>query len=644
MASKKTKKKIKKQKSARNIKQFSWRLIRFGIIGVIWLATLVAMLLLWFSQDLPDVAQLTGTERKPSVTIQTENGDIIGTYGDLYNDVVKIEDLPSYVPQALMAVEDRRFYYHFGIDIMGLIRAAWANYRAKRVVQGGSTITQQLAKNLLFSKGHFDIHDRSIKRKIQEVILSMWLEWKFTKNQILTLYLNRVYLGSGTYGIDAASHRYFHKSARQLTVFESAVIAGLLKAPSKYSPARHPQKATNRARVVLQMMQEAGFITAAEPYCQQGLEELKILHEDSKNYPQHFADWVYEQLPSIIGALHTDIVVTTTLQTSNQRMAEEACQSQWEEMGKEMKVSEVAMLAMSNDGAIRAMVGGLNYANSQFNRVTQAIRQPGSAFKHIVYLAAMENGYTPDSMIEDAPIIVGKWKPGNYKWRTRGEITLRTAFSYSVNSPVIRLTQAVGTPTVHQVARRLGITGDLNSDLSLALGTCETTLLEMTTSYATFANNGYAVWPYGIVRITTKQGDILYEHKPSEPQRIIAERPLSYMRDLLRSVVAAGSGRASDVDHSVSGKTGSNQDRDAWFFGYREHPNMQPLTIGVWVGNDRNKPMAKRSTGGRMPARVAGAFFRAKPKNQAGKKQAILDRNKSQSPGQVQLNEMLKGF
>lgn len=637
----------KAPKAKTNFKRFSWRLIRFGLMALIWSTTLVGLLILWFSQDLPDVTQLAGTERRPSITIQTEDGDIIGTYGDLYNDVVKVEDLPSYVSQALMAVEDRRFFYHFGIDFVGLIRAAWTNYRAHRVVQGGSTLTQQLAKNLLFSKGHFDVHDRSIKRKIQEVILALWLERKFTKNQILTLYINRVYLGSGTYGIDAAAHRYFHKSAKQLTVFEAAVIAGLLKAPSKYSPASNPQKAIERAKTVLQLMQEAGFITSVESYWKQGSEELNILHDDPQSQPRYFTDWIYEQLPALVGALHTDIIVTTTLQMPTQKHAEQACQSQWDEMGKELKVSEFGLLAMSPDGAVRAMVGGRNYAQSQFNRTTQALRQPGSSFKMFIFLTAMENGYTPDTMIDDSPITVGNWSPSNFKWRTRGSITLRTAFAHSVNSVPIRLALDVGIKPIQQAAKRLGITGKINDDISLALGTCESTLLEMTTAFATFANQGFAVWPYGIARITTKSGEVIYEHQPSEPQQIVNETALAYMRDMMHETILSGTGRASNVNNAVYGKTGSNQDRDAWFFGFREGLDLPSLAVGVWVGNDDNKPMAKRSTGGRLPARIAGAFFKNNSQKGLGskaQKSALVEKNKSQSSDQVQLNEMLKGF
>lgn len=630
------------------VKNFSWRVVRFGFMSIAWLATLLGLLVLWFSQDLPDVTQLAGTERRPSITIQTEDGDIIGTYGDLYNEVIRVEDLPSYVPQALMAVEDRRFFYHFGVDFIGLVRAAWANYKAHRVVQGGSTLTQQLAKNLLFSKGHFDVHDRSLKRKIQEVILAIWLECKFTKNQILTLYLNRVYLGSGTYGIDAAAHRYFHKSAKQLTVFESAVIAGLLKAPSKYSPASNPQKAIERARTVLQLMQEAGFIPSVDTYWSEGSQELAILHEDPKNNPRFFTDWIYEQLPALVGALHTDIIVTTTLQLPTQRQTDEACRTQWNEMGAELKVSELGMLAMSPDGAIRAMVGGLNYGTTQWNHVTQAVRQPGSSFKMFIYLAAMENGYTPETMMDDSPVTVGNWSPSNFKWRSRGSVNLRTAFAHSVNSVSVRLMQALGVAAVKQTAKKLGITGKINDDISLSLGTCETTLLEMTTAFATFANQGQAVWPYGILRITTKSGEVIYEHKPAASQQIISSTGLFYMRDLLHEVIESGTGRAAAMEHCVYGKSGSNQDRDAWFFGFREHPELPNLTVGVWVGNDNNKPMAKRSTGGRLPARIAGAFFKSGKSGAIidlkNKKHEILQKNKSQSKGQVELNEMLRGF
>ena len=603
----------------KNTSSFWKVLLRATLMMMIWGVISLGLLILWFSHDLPDLKNIQINSRKPSVTVQSYDGVILGTYGDLYEDMVKVQDLHPHVPQALMAVEDRRFYSHFGVDIIGLIRAAYANYRAQRVVQGGSTLTQQLAKNILFTQGTFNINDRSYKRKIQEVLLAVWLELKFTKDQILTLYLNRVYFGSGTYGVDAAARRYFGKSARNLTVFEAAVIAGLLKAPSKYSPAQHPKRAKERAKVVLELMENAGFIKDYQGHLEEGAKGLADNTRERDQGMRYFADWIYETLPQVVGAIDKDLIVITTLDVAMQRHAEYVCKYHLETMGKDLKVSETALLAMTPPGAIKAMVGGKDYGDSQFNRTTQAHRQPGSAFKTIIYQAALESGMTPDTLMDDTPIEVGTWKPSNFKWKTRGMVTLREGLAHSVNSVSIRLTQQVTPQKVAEVAKRLGITSQLTLDLSISLGTGEATLLELTTAYATFANQGLAVWPYGIWEVRDKSGNILYRHPDHPGRQIISASVLQGMREMLRAVVESGSGRATNIDGSVAGKTGSNGDKDAWFFGYRE--NQQATTeaeiqgynnvvVGVWVGNDNNRPMAKVSTGGRMPTRIAAAFFK----------------------------------
>lgn len=607
-----------------------WKImLRAFLMAIIWAIIGLGGLVLWFSHDLPDLKNIQITSRRPSILVQSFNGVVLGTYGDLYEDMIKVQDLPPYVPQALMAVEDKRFYHHFGIDVIGLIRAAYANYRASRVVQGGSTLTQQLAKNLLICQGTFDINDRSYKRKIQEVLLAIWLECKFTKDQILTLYLNRVYFGSGTYGVDAAARRYFNKSARNLTVFEAAVVAGLLKAPSKYSPAQHPERAKGRAKVVLELMVSAGFIKEYQSYLEQGEKGLITLAQENDQGTRYFSDWVYENLPQIVGPVNEDLIVITTLDVEMQRQAERVCKHYLETMGQELKVSEAAFIAMSPTGAIKAMVGGKDYGKSQFNRSTQALRQSGSAFKTVIYQAALEAGMTPETLIDDTPFEMDKWKPSNFKWKSRGVVSLREGLAYSVNSVSIRLAQMVGPHKVAEVARRLGITSRLTHDLSIALGAGETTLLEMTTAYATFANQGRAVWPYGIWEIRDKKGNILYHHSDNPGKQIISASVLGGMEDMLRAVVEIGSGRATNVDSTVRGKSGSNGDKDAWMFAYRHdsaenqhQKGYRDIVVGVWVGNDNNKPMAKISTGGRMPARIAASFFKAERFDEKNKKPA----------------------
>ena len=632
-----------------------WKiLLRTFLMMMIWGVIGLGLLILWFSRDLPDLKNIQINSRKPSVTVQSYDGVILGTYGDLYEDMVKVQDLPPYVPQALMAVEDHRFYNHFGVDIIGLIRATYANYRAKRVVQGGSTLTQQLAKNILFTQGTFNINDRSYKRKIQEVLLAVWLELKFTKDQILTLYLNRVYFGSGTYGVDAAARRYFNKSARNLTVFESAVIAGLLKAPSKYSPAQHPKRAKERAKVVLELMVNCGFIRDYQAYLEQGEKELADNARERDQGMRYFSDWIYETLPQVIGAIDKDLIVITTLDVGMQRHAEYVCKHYLETMGKDFKVSETALIAMTPAGAIKAMVGGKDYSDSQFNRATQALRQPGSAFKTMIYQAALENGMTPETLMDDSPFEMGNWKPSNFKWKSKGMVTLREGLAHSVNSVSIRLTQQVTPQKIAEVAKRLGITSQLTHDLSISLGTGETTLLELTTAYATYANQGRAVWPYGIWEVRDKSGNILYRHPDHPGKQIISTSALQGMREMLRAVVESGSGRAANIDATVSGKTGSNGDKDAYFFGYREsqqapleeaeNAGYNDVVVGVWIGNDNNKPMAKISTGGRMPTRIAASFFKgerfekttkktdSKPKNTGRGASPQPDGTSSQKP------------
>jgi penicillin-binding protein 1A len=624
-------KKAKEAKTKKRKASFLGKLFRTFLVLAIWGAIALSLLVVWFSHDLPDLKKLHSNVRKPSVLIQSFDGTTLGTYGDLYEDVVRVQDLPPYVPQALMAVEDRRFYFHFGVDFIGLIRAAYENYRAKRVVQGGSTLTQQLAKNILFTEGHFSVDDRSYKRKVQEVLLALWLEWKFTKDQILTMYLNRVYFGAGTYGIDAAARKYFNKSARSLSVFEAAVIAGLLKAPSKYSPAHHPERAIKRAKIVLSLMQEAGFVRDYNAYLEQGQKEIKETAQQTGQGARYFTDWVYEMIPTMIGSIDRDIIVVTTLNVDMQQHAEKVCKEHLETTGKEFKTSELAFIALSPEGAVKAMVGGKDYTASQFNRVTQAMRQPGSAFKMFIYLAAMEAGRNPQMMIDDSPFVLGKWRPGNYMWKSQGEVSLRTAFARSINSVSIRLTQELGPSAVASVAQRLGISSQLNTDLTISLGTGETTLLEMASAYATFANAGHAVWPYGVLEIRDKNsGQILYRHQASPTKTIVGEPALENMRQLLRAVIEEGSGKAADVDSTVAGKTGSNGDKDAWFFGYRETPlaegdeGFSQVVVGVWTGNDNGALMSKKSTGGRIPARVAGSFFRGNSKGDHKKKPSHL--------------------
>jgi penicillin-binding protein 1A len=573
------------------------------ILGI-WGLVALGGILLWFGHDLPDTARLTHSTRKAGVTLLARDGSILATYGDLYGNFVELKDLPRHVPLAIMAIEDRRFYHHFGIDVLGVLRAVWANYRAGSVVQGGSTITQQLAKNFLMSEGLFNHTDRSLRRKVQELILALWLEAKFNKQQILSMYLNRVYLGAGTYGVDAAARKYFGKSARELTVYEAAVIAGLLKAPSKYSPTNNPELADERARVVLANMVEAGFI--AQP----SIEDItKARKEVTKAHFQagsgrYFADWVFEYLPELVGDIDHDLIVKTTLDPRLQTKAERHLRDIMMTEGFAANAHQGAVVAMTPDGGVRVMVGGVDYAHSQFNRAVQAKRQLGSTFKVFVYLAALEKGYTPATLISDGPLKIGNWAPKNYKWQARGDVTLRTAMAYSLNTPVIRLTRDIGLKYVQNLAKRLGLTSPQPNDLTIALGAGEATLLELTAAYAAIANHGFGVWPYGITEVRTKNGKVLYKRQAQGAGRVIEPEHVKNILSMMQSVMREGTGRKAALDRPCAGKSGTSQKyRDAWFVGFTPD-----LVMGVWMGND-NEAYMEEISGGKLPGRLWHDFM-----------------------------------
>jgi penicillin-binding protein 1A len=603
VANQKIDKKPKKKSSRKTT--IRWMLFKLFLTLGVWGICFGILTLLWFSYDLPDTDQLMLSSRKPGVTIQARDGTVIGTYGDLFEEMVKLNELPPHVPQALMSIEDRRFYSHFGVDVIGLVRAAYTNYKAGRVVQGGSTVTQQLAKNFLQNQGKYSIHDKSLRRKIQEVILAVWLEMKFTKEQIMTMYLNRVYFGAGTFGIEAASQKYYHKPAKYLTVYEAAVIAGLLKAPSRYSPASNPTRSHERAMVVLNQMYEAGYISSINQVLQQKHDEINEDRIDIKS-GNFFGDWVYDQIPNLIGSYDEDLVVVTTLDPFMQNQAEIATHAKMEELGKKYKTSEISLVAMSPDGAVRAMIGGTHYGKSQYNRATQALRQPGSSFKPFVYLAGLESGMTPYTMISDEPFSLGGWSPKNFRtYHAVGEISMADALKKSVNTVTTRIAAHVGGPKIASVARRLGITSEMITDLSICLGTTEVTLLELVSAYASFANKGNFVSSYGILEIRNKQGDILYQHQDPDPIQVIKPHYLNQMNQMMTAVIESGTGGGAKTGFPTAGKTGSNADKDAWFIGFTTN-----LVVGVWTGNDNNAPMIKNSTGGRIPAQTFALFMK----------------------------------
>ena len=565
----------------------------WGITLVLWIVVMGGATLAWFAWDLPSIDAALGATRKPTVTVLDRNGRQIARTGERRGDPIEVAEMPFYLVQAVVATEDRRFYEHFGIDLLGIGRAAFANLKAGRIVQGGSTITQQAAKNLFLSS------ERSFKRKVQEVMLALWLEERFTKDQILSLYLNRVYFGAGTYGIEAASQAYFGVSAKEITLPQAAVIVGLLKAPSKLSPLTNPTGARARAAEVLDNMAEARFLTA-EAAAEERKQPLPFRPSgDEKRIARYFLDWIMDQLEGYIGPDPGDIVIKTTLDAEVQITAETELAQTIAQSGAASNVAEGAVVVMTPGGAVRAMVGGRSYVDSQFNRAVQAVRQPGSAFKPIVYLAGIEAGIGPEQIFIDQPVDYAGWRPSNFDEKFRGRITVREAIAQSINTVAVQVAEKAGTQRIINVARRLGLTTALPANLSLALGSGETTLIELTSAYAAFANGGTGVWAYGIDEVTDAQGQSLYKRQGDGPGRVMEFNDVAVMNSLLSGVVDHGTGTAAAIGRPVAGKTGTSSDfRDAWFMGYSNE-----LVGGVWLGNDDGHVM-KRVTGGGLPARL----------------------------------------
>ncbi len=582
----------------RRRRAWAWFLARWSLVGAIWTGFLALLFVAWCAYDLPGPERLNELQRRPSVTLLAADGSLIASYGDLFGDTVRLADLPPYLPEAVLATEDRRFYDHFGLDLRGIARAIYVNLSSGELVQGGSTITQQVAKNLFLTP------ERSLHRKGQEMLLALWLEKTFTKDEILELYLNRVYFGAGTYGVDAAARKYFGRSAREVSVFEAAMLAGMLKAPSRYNPFNDKDLARSRARLVIANMVAAGQLSEEEAQAISEASAPSVAPETRSQIGQYFADWVIDQVSSYVGGADQDLVVQTTLDPKLQREAEATLNQVLAERGAQMKASQGALVAMRPDGAVVALVGGTDYRATQFNRATQALRQPGSAFKAFVFLTAFENGFTPTQNFVDGPIRIGNWSPGNYQDKFYGKVTLREAFARSLNSVAIQLSEKVGRKRVVETALRLGITEPLDSTPAVALGVSETTLLEMTGAYATFANLGNGVWPRGIDRITARDGTVIYERLGSGPGEVASGQAVRKMLDVMQATVEWGTAKKAKQDRPVYGKTGTSQSfRDAWFIGLS-----RDLVAGVWVGNDDNTPMDK-VTGGTLPVAIWHDFM-----------------------------------
>ena len=579
----------------------SWlgRLGSLALVTGIWATIVVGALFAWYAYDLPDFDDLYIVERKSSVTLKAADGLVLATYGDLYGEHQALKSLPPHLPQALLATEDRRFYSHFGIDPLGLARATLANLRAGRTVQGGSTLTQQLAKNVFLNA------DRTVKRKVQELMLAFRLEQRFSKDQILEMYLNRVYFGAGAYGVEAAAQRYFDKPAAKLTLGESAMLVGLLKAPSKLAPTGNIKSAQSRAAQVLRNMAEAGYITPE--MAEATIAKPTQLARSRLPLPnaRYFADWAIEEVYQLVGRDHTDLTVYTTLDSRLQGGAERSVDTIMDRESEKQDVGQAAVVALAPDGAVRAMVGGRDYLDSSFNRATQARRQPGSAFKPIVFLTALEQGIQPDDQFVDGPIEINGWKPRNYDGQYHGAMSLREAVARSINTIAVQVDEKVGRERVIETARRLGITSDLKPHPSLALGAFEVGVLELTAAYAAFVNGGYAVQPYGVLEIRDGQNRVLFRRENGGAYaHMIGGEALGELNDLLRGVVERGTGRAAQIGRPVAGKTGTTSDyRDAWFIGYTPD-----LVSAVWVGNDDNSP-TKKVSGSGLPAQIWKSFM-----------------------------------
>jgi penicillin-binding protein 1A len=579
------------------------RILKVGVLLVLWTLIVGGLVLGGFALTLPDTGELTRGERRPSVTILAADGSLLTTYGELFGQPLTLKEMSPYLPKAVIAAEDHRFYHHFGVDPIGLLRATLANISAGHIVQGGSTITQQLAKNLFLTP------ERSLSRKIQETLLALWLEHRFTKDQILEIYLNRVYLGAGAYGVDAAAHRYFNKSARRISLYESAVIAGLLKAPSRFNPARDRDKTAVRTAQVLSKMADAGFITTDQATAAaKGGASLAVVAV-ARPAARYFTDWVAEQLGDFADAGRRDLTVVTTLDARMQAEAEAAIAEVTARGSGKLMATEGALVAMSPSGAVRAMVGGRDYNHSQFNRATQAQRQPGSAFKPFVYLAGLEAGLQPSDHFVDAPMRIGNWQPRDYIGHYQGEVTLAEGLAQSINTIAVQVAQRAGIENVVSAAHRLGISSPLTPEIGLALGTNETTLLELVSAYAPFANGGSGVWPHGIIEIRDGAGKILFHRTGSGLGRVVRPEFAGAMNEMLSAVISHGTGRSAELPRPAAGKTGTTQDyRDAWFIGYTAD-----LVTGVWLGNDDNTPM-RGVTGGSLPAQAWRRFMLAATK------------------------------
>ncbi len=564
--------------------------VGLGILGGILLVAAVATSM----ASLPSYERMMRSPIGQAIQIKSADGAVLVSVGPSYGEWLRYSEIPQVMVDAMIAVEDRRFPWHPGVDPIGTARALYVNTKAGRKVQGGSTITQQLARNIFLT------NQRAYGRKVREAILALAIEQRFSKEEILALYLNRVYFGGGAYGIDAASRKFFGHSARTLKLEEAAIIAGLVKAPSRYAPSADAERARGRASVVLDTMTEAEKISSPEAErAKLALDSLRFAPQPRQNNVRYFTDWALTELETLTDETTEPLVVTTTLISSMQKAGEEAI------IATAPEGAQGALVAMSTDGAIRAMIGGRDYVSSIYNRAATARRQPGSAFKLFVYLAAIEDGVTPDDVYVDEPLTIENWSPKNSDGKYRGEISVRDAFALSVNTVAVQLAARVGFDTVADMARRFGISTPISTKPSMALGTSDVTLLDMTSAYAAVARGGMEVRPFTISRIETARGDVLYERSAAEPRMLVAPWVAARMTELLQAAVETGTGRAAQIGRPMAGKTGTtSSNKDGWFIGFTGD-----LVAGVWMGRDDARAV-RGLQGGRAPAQAFAAFMR----------------------------------
>jgi penicillin-binding protein 1A len=569
-----------------------YRIVKAGVIATFLGLLVLGIFVAIARSEIDSFEDLKASPNGQMIRIRAADGTVIQSLGPSFGRWLTINQLPSEMKDAMVAVEDRRYYMHPGVDPIGITRSFYARAVQGRWTQGGSTITQQLARNIYLNS------NKEFGRKIREIILALAMETKFSKDQILELYLNKVYFGGGAYGIDAASRKFFDHGAENISLAEAAIIAGLVKAPSRYAPTADAQAAVDRAEVVVAVMQDAGMITATEAA---GVKpaDVKLAAESSQDSVRYFTDWILSQLNGLIDETEKPIDVWTTLDLKMQRAATTAIAT------NVPRGAQGALVSIDRDGAVKAMVGGTDYVSSNYNRAVTAVRQPGSAWKLFVYLTALEAGFRPEDMVEDKPVEIDGWQPKNSGGKYAGSISLRTAFAYSKNTVAAQIGQEVGASSIANMARRFGITTPINTQPSMVLGTSEARVIDMTQAFAVVAAKGRKVTPYGISKVTTIDGETLYAATPSSSVQLVDGWVAGAMTDLMQSAVATGTGRAANIGRPVAGKTGTtSSNKDGWFLGFSSG-----LTTGVWMGRDDARSIGGLE-GGRAPARAWAAYMR----------------------------------